>query len=181
MAATITPHHLLLTIDQAVSSPLNFCKPLAKFPSDRSALRAVIASGHPQFFLGSDSAPHPSGAKMPTMTVSRGLAADGSEDEVTLPSPCAAGIYTSAHLIPLVATVFEKTGIPLDKLNGFVSHFGRRFYGVPAKEDERVVLRRVAGGREVSKAYAYDRDEGKGREYIIPFLAGDKLTWEIAA
>lgn len=173
ISATITPHHLALTIDQAVASPLAFCKPIAKYPSDRAALRSVIREGHPQFFLGSDSAPHPSGSKMPTMTVAAGV--DG-KDEVTLPSPCAAGIYTSAELIPQLATIFESSGIPLERLAGFASTFGRKFYGVPAKEGDEVTLRRVEG-KVVETAYGYETAEGK--KWIVPFLAGEKLGWEI--
>ncbi|KAL8284259.1 hypothetical protein RQP46_005008 [Phenoliferia psychrophenolica] len=176
VCATITPHHLALTIDQAVASPLAFCKPIAKYPSDRAALREVIRSRHPQFFLGSDSAPHPSASKMPTLSVSPAAIAGGTE-EVTLPSPCAAGIYTSADLIPLVATVFEASAIPLDCLAGFVSTFGRQLYGFPAKEGDEVVLRRVAGGKAVASAYGFDRPQG--REWVVPFMAGEKLGWEI--
>lgn len=104
------------------------------------------------------------------------------KEELTLPSPCAAGIYTSKELIPLTATLFEKSGIPLERLNGFVSEFGRKFYGYPVvgKEGE-VVLRRVEGGRVVESGYGYEKDgEGEGeKEWVVPFLAGEKLGWEI--
>ncbi|KAM0755993.1 dihydroorotase [Meredithblackwellia eburnea MCA 4105] len=179
VSATITPHHLFLTIDHAISSSLNFCKPIAKYPSDRAALRKVIAEGHPQFFLGSDSAPHPSGSKLPKLDVK--LAAGDSDllnAEVTLPSPCAAGIYTSADLVPLTATIFESSGIPLERLADFVSGFGRKFYGYPAGEGEEIVLKRVGDGKEVTKAFPFEKDGG-GVEWIVPFLAGQKLGWEI--
>lgn len=110
---------------------------------------------------------------MPTMTVAAGV--DG-KDEVTLPSPCAAGIYTSAELIPQLATIFESSGIPLERLAGFASTFGRNFYGVPAKEGDEVTLRRVEG-KVIETAYAYETAEGK--KWIVPFLAGEKLGWEI--
>ncbi|GAA6061031.1 hypothetical protein JCM10212_004605 [Sporobolomyces blumeae] len=188
VVATITPHHLLLTIDAACSTSLGFCKPLAKFPSDRTALREAVRSGNPKFFLGSDSAPHPSRSKLPALHVSHakvasGKNADGTDrydDEVTLPSPCAAGIYTSQNLVPLTAEIFERSGIPLDKLEGFVSTHGRAFYRVPAKQGQEVVLERT-GRAKVPKAFAYDLDGGKGREYVIPFLAGEDIHWEIKA
>lgn len=101
------------------------------------------------------------------------------EEEVTLPTGCAAGIYTSPHLVPLVAHVFEAGGIPLERMAGFCSDFGRRFYGVPAKAEDAVVLKRVAGGKDVPKTYAFQREEGK--EYVIPFMAGEKINWEIQA
>ncbi|KPV78358.1 uncharacterized protein RHOBADRAFT_33026 [Rhodotorula graminis WP1] len=166
VVATITPHHLHLTIDGACSTPLGFCKPLAKFPSDRAALRAAVASGSPKFFLGSDSAPHPSRSKLPALGV-------------TLPSPCAAGIYTGANLVPLTAEIFERSGIPVDRLEGFVSTHGRQFYGFPARDGDEVVLRRVEG-RTVDKAYGYKTDKGED-EWVIPFLAGEEIRWEIAA
>lgn len=170
VGATITPHHLALTIDQAVASPLAFCKPIAKYPSDRAALRSVIREGHPRFFLGSDSAPHPSCNKVPTVTIDQ-------FDTLSLPNACAAGIYTSQNLIPLLATIFETSDIPLERMAGFASTFGRAFYGYPAKVGEELTLRRVREGGVVPTAFGYPREEG--REYIIPFMAGQKLGWEI--
>jgi dihydroorotase len=40
---------------------------------------------------------------------------------------CAAGVYTSPILLPLAAHLLESFGA-LDRLEGFVSSFGRRFY-----------------------------------------------------
>ncbi|GAA5889890.1 hypothetical protein JCM5296_003641 [Sporobolomyces johnsonii] len=179
VVATITPHHLSLTIDGACSTSLGFCKPLAKFPSDRAALRAAVRSGSPKFFLGSDSAPHPSSSKLPALHVAQIVAEDGtSTEEVTLPSPCAAGIYTSSHLIPLTAEIFERADIPLERMEGFCSRFGREFYGFPAKEGDEVTIRRVEGGKKVDKAFKYEK-EGQGDEWVIPFLAGESIGWEI--
>jgi dihydroorotase len=172
VVATITPHHLALTIDQAVASTLAFCKPVAKYPSDRAALRSAIREGHPQFFLGSDSAPHPSGNKLPTMSLT--ITATG--EELSLPSPCAAGIYTSPHLIPLLATIFETSQIPLSRLAGFASTFGRDFYGYPAKAGEEVTLKRKIW--KVPTAYGYETSS-KGKEWIIPFMAEENMGWEI--
>ncbi|BGP52841.1 dihydroorotase [Rhodotorula sphaerocarpa] len=182
VVATITPHHLALTIDGACSTSLGFCKPLAKFPSDRAALRAVVREGHPKFFLGSDSAPHPASSKLPALQVAQVPSADGSvASEVTLPSPCAAGIYTSSDLVPLTAELFERAQIPLDRLEGFCSRFGREFYGFPAPEGQEVTIRRCAGeGRVVEKAFRFTTNKGD-EEYVIPFLAGEKIRWEIAA
>ncbi|BGO94650.1 dihydroorotase [Rhodotorula toruloides] len=180
VVATITPHHLALTIDGACSTSLGFCKPLAKFPSDRNALRAVVREGNPNFFLGSDSAPHPSSSKLPALQVAQVKGADGStEEEITLPSPCAAGIYTSSNLIPLTAEIFERSDIPLERMQGFCSKFGRDFYGFPAEDGEEVTIKRVEG-KKVEKAFKYQTDKGED-EYIIPFMAGDKIGWEIVA
>jgi dihydroorotase len=45
VACTITPHHLALTVDDWAGQSWNYCKPVAKFPDDRQALRDVIAEG----------------------------------------------------------------------------------------------------------------------------------------
>ena len=166
VVATITPHHLALTIDGACSTSLGFCKPLAKFPSDRAALRAAVRDGNPKFFLGSDSAPHPASSKLPALQVAQVQAADGTTvDEVTLPSPCAAGIYTSSNLVPLTAELFERAQIPLERLEG-------------------VTIRRTTagggeGGKVVDKAFRFKTDKGED-EFVIPFLAGERIGWEIA-
>ena len=59
--ATITLHHLLLTLDDLIGSnlnPHNFCKPVVKTPKDRDALQKIVRSGHKKVMFGSDSAPH---------------------------------------------------------------------------------------------------------------------------
>jgi dihydroorotase len=45
VACTITLHHLSLTIDDWAGNGLNYCKPVAKSPDDREALRQVIREG----------------------------------------------------------------------------------------------------------------------------------------
>ncbi|QRW15921.1 amidohydrolase family protein [Rhizoctonia solani] len=111
VACSITAHHLALTVDDWAGQSWNFCKPVAKYPDDREALRDIIKEGHPRFFLGSDSAPHPPSSKSNAMP----------------DSPCAAGVYTSPILLPLVAHLLESFGA-LDRLADFVSNNGRRFY-----------------------------------------------------
>ncbi|RDB23216.1 Dihydroorotase [Hypsizygus marmoreus] len=158
VACTITAHHLDLTVDDWAGQSWNFCKPVAKYPDDRQALRDVIAEGHPRFFLGSDSAPHPPHAKS-TSTPSHG---------------CAAGIYTSPILLPLVAHILESFGA-LDKLDGFASGFGRSFYKQPinANSHSKVSLRRSPGGKSVDSEYVL------GNDTLVPFWAGKEIGWEI--
>ncbi|KIY63435.1 Dihydroorotase [Cylindrobasidium torrendii FP15055 ss-10] len=161
VACTITAHHLALTVDDWAGQSWNYCKPVAKYPDDRAALREVIAEGHPRFFLGSDSAPHPPHSKS-NSTPSHG---------------CAAGIYTQPILLPLVAHVLESFG-HLDKLEGFVSTFGRKFYAREAASTvPKVVLRKVQEeeGRIVDEVYAV------GEQRVVPFWAGKGLRWEIVS
>lgn len=45
VACTITAHHLALIVDDWAGQSWNFCKPVAKFPDDRSALRDIVKEG----------------------------------------------------------------------------------------------------------------------------------------
>ena len=126
--------------------------------ADAFGLRCVAyLTGHPRFFLGSDSAPHPYESKAAASPT----------------SACAAGVYTSPILLPLVAHLLEWFGA-LDKLGGFVSGHGRAFYGRPVKASEsRVVLQRAS--RNVVAIEGY----GAGPTHVVPFWAGKELGWEI--
>ncbi len=121
VAATITAHHLLLTSEDWADNPYNFCKPVAKTPADRDALRAVIKAGHPKFFLGSDSAPHRQAHK-----------------ECEHPKP---GIFTTPILLPLIAQCMEELDC-LDNLVEFAATFGRHFYRL-APNEGTVTLQRT--------------------------------------
>lgn len=116
--ATITLHHLLITLDDVAGGMLQphlFCKPIAKRPHDREALLEVALKAHPKVMFGSDSAPHPREAKE----------ACG----------CAAGVFTAPIALQVLAELFEKHGA-LDRLPDFISGNALRIYGVtpPAKE-----------------------------------------------
>ncbi|KAH9943400.1 dihydroorotase [Epithele typhae] len=157
VGCTITAHHLALTVDDWAGQAWHFCKPVAKYPDDRAALREVVSEGHPRFFLGSDSAPHPYESKA-----------------VAFPTQsCAAGVYTSPILLPLVAQMLDSFGA-LDRLEGFVSTHGRAFYKRPVTQgDSAVVLR-----RGVSKPVGIE-GYGSGATHVVPFWAGKELNWEI--
>lgn len=45
VACTITAHHLALTVDDWAGQSWHFCKPVAKYPDDRAALREVVREG----------------------------------------------------------------------------------------------------------------------------------------
>lgn len=113
VAATITVHHLLHTLDDIIGGslqPHHFCKPTPKRPEDRAALREAAFSGNPKFFFGSDSAPHAKSKK----------------------ECCcgAAGVYTAPVAIPALLQIFEDAG-HLDKLSDFIGGFGADFYRIP--------------------------------------------------
>ena len=64
--ATITAHHLLYNRNAIFTGgvrPHFYCLPVLKRETHRLALMKAATSGLPQFFLGTDSAPHPSHLK----------------------------------------------------------------------------------------------------------------------
>jgi len=110
--ATITLHHLLITLDDVAGGLLRphlFCKPIAKRPEDREALLKLALDAHPKVSFGSDSAPHPRDAKE----------APG----------CAAGVFTAPLALPALAELFDRHG-KLENLQAFVSTNAIRNYGV---------------------------------------------------
>ena len=111
--ATITIHHLLITLDDVAGGMLQphlFCKPIAKRPEDRDALLKVALEAHPKVMFGSDSAPHPREAKE----------ACG----------CAAGVFTAPIALQLLTQLFETHHAPLKNLQAFVSDNAQRIYGI---------------------------------------------------
>jgi dihydroorotase len=123
LSATVTLHHLMITLDDVIGDLLRpdlFCKPVAKTPRDREALRGAVFGGHPKIMFGSDSAPHPRHKKECL--------------------GCAAGVFTAPVALPLLAQIFEDEE-RLDLLQPFVSDNACRRYGIsPPKK--RVVLTR---------------------------------------
>ena len=124
IAATVTPHHLVLNRNALFAGGLRphaYCLPVAKRERHRLAVRAAATSGSPKFFLGTDSAPHAREAKE---------------------SSCGcAGIFNAPFALESYAQVFEEEGA-LDRFEAFASEHGPRFYGLPFN-DGRVTLERA--------------------------------------
>ena len=110
-AATVTPQHLMFTLDDLLGGLLNphlFCKPVLKLQADREAIEEAVLSGDRRFFFGSDSAPH--------------------AEELKHSDSCPAGVYSAPILLPLLAQYFDRKG-KLDMMKPFLCDFGREFYG----------------------------------------------------
>ncbi|MCF7845522.1 MAG: dihydroorotase [Candidatus Pacebacteria bacterium] len=109
VAATITAHHLCLTLNDVIGygiRPHYGCMPMPKGFDDRDALIDAATSGDPKFFFGSDSAPHL------------------QENKESAVGAC--GIYSAPVVPQVLAEVFEKAG-KLDRLEDFTSKFGAEF------------------------------------------------------
>lgn len=153
IAATITPQHLLLNRNALFEGGLRphaYCLPVVKRERHRLAVRRAAVSGSSRFFLGTDSAPHVVGAKE---------------------SGCGcAGIFNAPHAIETYAQVFDEEGA-LDRLEGFASEHGARFYGLPLNTGTLTIER---GAAEVPATI------GEGEAAVVPFRAGATIGWRIA-
>ncbi len=108
--ATITLHHLLITLDDVAGGMLQphlFCKPIAKRPEDREALRKIAFKAHPKVMFGSDSAPHPQHAKESC--------------------GCAAGVFTAPIAIQVLTELFTQYST-IGNLQAFLSGNAQNIY-----------------------------------------------------
>jgi dihydroorotase len=154
VAATITPQHLLHNRNALFMGgirPHYYCLPILKRERDRQALLLAATSGNPRYFLGTDSAPHERGAKE---------------------SACGcAGMFTAHAAIELYAEAFESAG-RLDRLEGFASHFGADFYGLPRHADTITLLKDPWTG---PPQLAF------GGGTLIPYRAGEPIAWRLTS
>ncbi len=154
IAATITPHHLLLNRNDLLVGgiqPHHYCLPILKRRVHQEALILAATSGNPHFFIGTDSAPH------------------AIETKETA-SGCA-GVYCAHAAIELYAQAFEQAGA-IDKLEGFCSHYGADFYQLPRNEN---CISLIKEKWRVPDFYPY------GHTKLVPFLAGTFLNWKLVA
>ena len=152
VAATITPQHLHINRNAMFAGGLRphaYCLPVAKREQHRLALRRAATSGSAKFFLGTDTAPHEISAK-------------------EMDCGCA-GIFNAPYALESYAAVFDEEGA-LDRLEGFASEHGPRFYGLPLNEGT-VTLE----GASVEVPARIEH----GPIQLVPFHAGETLGWRL--
>jgi dihydroorotase len=154
VVASLTAHHLFLTIDDWAGNPVNFCKPVAKLPEDRRALLNAAVSGKPYFFFGSDSAPHDLSKKAVHVGV-------------------CAGVYTQKYAIAYVAEIFDKIG-KINMLKDFVSAFGSSFYNM---DESKLVCKDkcVLVKKDIIIPDVINFENSQFR--IAPFKPVENLSW----
>jgi dihydroorotase len=156
VGCTITVHHLELVVDDWAGCCHNYCKPVAKFPRDREALRQVVKDGHPRFFLGTDSAPHPRTAKEA--------------------SKSAAGVFVTPFVAQYLATILDSFGA-LDKFEQFACINGRQFYGLKQPQSDNL-LNLTKSPMNIPNQIDYINDQNEAAS-VVPFLAGKSLKWSL--
>lgn len=152
IAATITPHHLLLNRNDLLVGgihPHNYCLPVLKRNTHQHALIKAATSGNSKFFLGTDSAPHAQHLKE---------------------NACGcAGIYSGHAAIELYAEAFEQANA-LDKLEGFASYYGADFYQLP-RNTKQITLTKESWTVAESLPFA--------DHPLIPMRAGEQIHWKV--
>lgn len=150
IGATITPQHAIINRNAIFTGgirPHAYCLPVAKREHHRLAVRQAMVSGSPKFFLGTDSAPH---------EVHRKESACGC-----------AGIFNAPYALESYAQVFDEEGV-IDRLEGFASEHGPRFYGLPLNEGTVTLAR---------EDVAVPEKIVDGAIELVPFHAGETLRW----
>lgn len=152
IGCTVTGHHLHLDrrdVYRRGFRPDYFCWPVIQPDEHRKALGEFVLKGHPFTMLGDDAAGHPRESKECGC--------------------CAGGVYTGAVSLELYTEHFAEHGA-LDKLEGFTSLNGPRFYGIEPSEEAVTLVKspwcpqntfRCDDGTEVASYQHPDRD-GKG-------------------
>lgn len=152
VGATITVQHLAYNRNHMLVGgirPHLYCLPILKRNIHQQALQDAVVSGSSKFFLGTDSAPHAKGAKE---------------------NACGcAGCYSAYAAIELYAEIFEDLGV-LQNLEGFASHHGADFYGLPRNSDTITLIKQ---DWEVPAEMTF------GSDVIVPIRAGETLRWKL--
>ena len=152
LAATITPHHLLINRNAMFAGgmrPHHYCLPVAKREHHRLALLAAATTASERFFAGTDSAPHARNKKE---------------------SSCGcAGIYSAFSAIELYAEAFE-TAHTFSNFEAFMSLNGPAFYRLPVNRD-KITLQKKSWSLPHTLEYVEDE--------LIPFKAGEELKWRL--
>lgn len=151
VGATITPQHLLYNRNAILAGgirPHFYCLPILKREQHRLALLSAATSGNPKFFLGTDSAPHPTHLKENTCGC--------------------AGCYSAHAALELYAEAFEQADA-LDKLEGFACFHGADFYGLP-RNTQTITL--------AKQAWTVPNQYGDTDNAITPLKAGEIVHWQ---
>ena len=154
LCATLTTHHLMLNRNAMLVGGLRphyYCLPILKREEHRKALRAAATSGDTRYFLGTDSAPHPTHTKE---------------------SACGcAGVFSAVNSLGCLATVFEEEQA-LDNLNAFTSQNGAKFYGLDINDVKMRLIR-------TSEPAVFPENIKVGAETVTVFDPGKPIYWHV--
>lgn len=147
--ATITLHHLMITLDDVVGGKMDphlFCKPIAKRYEDKDALCELAFNGCEKVMFGSDSAPHPLHTKECC--------------------GCAAGVFSAPVILPVLAELFEKHSNEIN-LQKFISDNACKIHNLKFENDKIITLEKQEW--QVPQKYGD----------VTPFMAGKNISFMI--
>lgn len=153
VAATITPQHLLYNRNALFEGGLQphlYCLPILKRSHHQLALRAAATSGLPNYFLGTDTAPHVRRLK----ETSCGCA----------------GVFSAPVAVEAYLSVFDQENA-LERFEAFASTNGPAFYGFAPDEQRVTYIRRQ---HTVAPSLAVENDE------IVPLFGGSSVDWTLS-
>lgn len=151
--ATITLHHLIITLDDVIGGKMNphlFCKPIAKRYEDKEALCELAFSGYEKVMFGSDSAPHPLHTKECC--------------------GCAAGVFSAPVILPVLVELFEKHSNETN-LQKFISDNACKIHNLKFENDKIITLEKQEW--QVPNVY-----EDKYNQ-VVPYMAGEILKFQL--
>ncbi len=152
LGASITPQHLLYNRNHMLAGgikPHYYCLPILKRSLHQQALLKAAISGSDRFYVGTDSAPHAKYLKE---------------------NSCGcAGCYSALHAVELYTTAFEAENA-LDKLEGFMSIYGSKFYELPINTHK---IKLIKQNWQVPNVLNF------GNQELVPLAAGETMTWKL--
>lgn len=153
IAATITPHHLVLTRNDIFTNgklnPFNYCCPIIKRKEDQQRLIEAATSGNRKFFLGTDNAPHTEWNKL---------------------NNGKAGIFNAPVAIELITELFDRSN-SLENLERFISTNGTDYYDLEPCSDTITLVKRPWTVLDKYSHLCYDN--------YVPLYANREIEWEI--
>jgi len=158
LGCSLTGHHLVLDRRDVFRSGYNVHRswmPAIQSSEHKEALRAFASEGHPFVWLGSDSAPHPRRKKEAAC--------------------CASGVLTAHIGIELYIEAFETMNALDERFGQFACRNWRMFFlGESSLREIRPMVTYVRRPWKIHSIFVCS-----DLEEIIPFKAGETMTWAI--
>lgn len=151
--ATITLHHLIITLDDVIGGKMNphlFCKPIAKHYEDKDALCELAFSGYEKVMFGSDSAPHPK-----------------HEKECC---GCAAGVFSASVALSVLSKLFSKNSNEAN-LQKFICDNACKVHNLKFEKEKIITLEKQIW--QVPDVYENENEK------VVPFMAGESLEFKV--
>ncbi len=151
--ATITLHHLIITLDDVIGGKMNphlFCKPIAKHYEDKDALCELAFSGYEKVMFGSDSAPHPK-----------------HEKECC---GCAAGVFSASVALSVLSKLFSKNSNEAN-LQKFICDNACKVHNLSFEKEKIITLEKEIW--QVPDVYENENEK------VVPFMAGENLNFKV--